>query len=138
MNKKPPTNPILLHHAREMRQQPTEPERRLWQHLRRKQLGGFRFRRQQPLGAYIVDFYCHDSRLVVEVDGDSHAFQEEYDAERTAWLEEQGNQVIRFWNVEVMQNLDGVLQVILETCDALASMGKISPLPNPPPRGEET
>ncbi|WP_420642830.1 endonuclease domain-containing protein [Candidatus Leptofilum sp.] len=129
MNKKPPTNPTLLHHAREMRQQPTEPERRLWQHLRRKQLGGFRFRRQQPLGAYIVDFYCHEARLIVEVDGDSHAFQEKYDAERTAWLEEQGNHVIRFWNVEVMQNLDGVLQVILAKCEALVSSEQNQPPP---------
>ena len=129
MNKKPPTNPTLLSHAREMRQQPTEPERRLWQRLRRKQLGGYRFRRQQPLGSYIVDFYCHEACLIVEVDGDSHAFQKEYDAERTAWLEEQGNHVIRFWNVEVMQNLDGVLQLILATCEVQASGGQNLPPP---------
>jgi very-short-patch-repair endonuclease len=116
MNQKPQTNPPLLKHAREMRRQPTEPERRLWQRLRRKQLGGYKFRRQQPLGSYIVDFYCHEACLIVEVDGDSHAFQEAYDAERTAWLEGEGHKVIRFWNVEVMQNLEGVLQVIEAAC----------------------
>jgi very-short-patch-repair endonuclease len=117
MNQKPQTNPKLLQHAREMRRQPTEPERRLWQRLRGKRLGGYKFRRQQPLGAYIVDFYCHEARLIVEVDGDSHAFQEAYDGERTTWLEGEGNKVIRFWNVEVMQNLEGVLQVIEAACN---------------------
>jgi very-short-patch-repair endonuclease len=95
----------------------TEPERRLWQRLRGKRLGGYKFRRQQPLGVYIVDFYCHEARLIVEVDEDSHAFQEAYDGERTTWLEGEGNKVIRFWNVEVMQNLEGVLQVIEAACN---------------------
>lgn len=115
MNKKPITDPILLHHARKMRREPTKPERRLWQKLRRKQLG-YKFRRQHPIGRYILDFYCHQARLVVEVDGDSHAYQEEYDAARTAWLEAQGLRVMRFSNRTVMQNLDGVLQLIFEAC----------------------
>lgn len=116
MNEKPFTDPIILQHAREMRREPTEPERRLWQKLRRKLLDGYKFRRQHPIGRFIVDFYCHQARLIIEVDGDSHAFQEEYDAVRTAWLEAQGLRVIRFDNQTVMKNLDGVLQFILESC----------------------
>ena len=116
MDKKPFTDPIILQRAREMRRKPTEPERRLWQKLRRKQLDGYKFRRQHPIGRFIVDFYCHQARLVVEVDGDSHAFQEEYDAARTAWLEAQGLHVIRFDNHTVITNLDGVLQAILTAC----------------------
>ena len=68
------------------------------------------------LGPYIVDFYCHEARLIVEIDGDSHAFQEAYDAQRTAWLEAEGNRVIRFWNVTVMKNLEWVLQTIQAAC----------------------
>lgn len=118
MNKKPPTDPIILQRAREMWREPTEPERRLWQKLRRKQLNGYKFRRQHPIGRFIVDFYCHQARLVVEVDGESHAFQEEYDAARTAWLEAQGLRVIRFSNKAVMKNIDGVAQAIWAACEA--------------------
>ena len=99
-----------------MRREPTEPERRLWQKLRRKQLDGYKFRRQHPIGRFIVDFYCHEAKLVVEVDGDSHAFQEAYDAARTAWLEAQGLRVLRFDNQTVMKNLDGALELILAIC----------------------
>lgn len=116
MNKKPFTDPKILKYAREMRREPTEPERRLWQKLRRKHLDGFKFRRQHPIGPFIIDFYCHQARLVIEVDGDSHAFQEEYDAARTAWLEAQGLQVVRLDNQTVMKNLDGVLELILAIC----------------------
>lgn len=121
MNRKPKTNPIQLQRARKMRRKPTEPERRLWRHLRGKQLGGFKFRRQHPMGKYIVDFYCFEVGLVVEVDGSSHAFRQEYDARRTAFLEAQGNVVIRFWNREVMENVEGVLAVILAKCEELAT-----------------
>ncbi|MCA9920176.1 MAG: endonuclease domain-containing protein [Anaerolineales bacterium] len=116
MDKKPFTDPKILKHAREMRREPTEPERRLWQKLRRKQLDGYKFRRQHPIGRFIVDFYCHEAKLVVEVDGDSHAFQEAYDAARTAWLEAQGLRVLRFDNQTVMKNLDGALELILAIC----------------------
>lgn len=116
MDKKSFTDPIILQRAREMRREATEPERRLWSKLRRKQLDGYKFRRQHPIGRFIVDFYCHQARLVVEVDGASHAFEEEYDAARTAWLEAQGLRVIRFHNRTVMENLEGVLQMIWTTC----------------------
>jgi len=117
MKYKAKTNPILLQRAREMRREPTKAEQTLWQSLRRGQLGNYKFRRQQPIGRYIVDFYCHQAQLIVEVDGDVHAEQEEYDAERTAWLEANGYRVIRFSNLSVNTNLDGVLQEILTACE---------------------
>jgi very-short-patch-repair endonuclease len=116
MNKNPFTDPALLQRAREMRREPTEPERRLWQKVRRKQLDGYKFRRQHPIGRFILDFYCHEARLVVELDGESHAFQEEYDAARTEWLEAQGLRVLRFPNQVVMKNMEGVLETILMAC----------------------
>ncbi len=94
----------------------TPPEAKLWARLRNRQLGGFKFRRQHPIGSYVVDFCCAERRLTVELDGDSHAEQEEYDKKRTSWLIEQGYQEIRFWNREVMQNLDAVLEKILDAC----------------------
>jgi very-short-patch-repair endonuclease len=100
--------------ARELRSTPIDAEIRLWSRLRRKQLDGFRFRRQQPIGPFIVDFFCPEARLVVEVDGGQHNVEEEKDAARTRWLEERGYRVVRFWNNDVLSNTDGVLLAILE------------------------
>lgn len=100
-----------------MRREPTKAENLLWQKLRRRQLGGYKFRRQNPIGNYIVDFYCAETRLIVEVDGDIHAYQEVSDAKRTADLEAQGYRIIRFWNGQVFQNMDNVLEMILAVCD---------------------
>jgi very-short-patch-repair endonuclease len=83
-------------------------------HLRTKRLGGLKFRRQQPIGAYIVDFVCFERRIVIEVDGGGHAFAKAKDNARDAWLQGQGFQVLRFWNNDVLQNIDGVLAVIRE------------------------
>ena len=94
--------------AKELRNNPTEAERILWQHLRLRQLGGYKFRRQQPLGNYIVDFVCLGKRLVVEVDGRQHNSQHSYDERCDAWLEQQGFRVLRFWNNEVLYNVEGV------------------------------
>lgn len=88
----------------------TEPEYRLWHALKHQQLG-IKFRRQAPKGAYILDFYCPQLRLVIEVDGESHAGSAR-DRIRDAWLDSQGYRVLRFWNHEVMQNLEGVLAQI--------------------------
>lgn len=126
---KPPTHPTILQRAREMRRRPTEPERRLWQRLRGKQLDGYKFRRQHPIDRFIVDFYCHAALIAVEIDGESHANQQEYDRERTAWLESAGLRVIRFTNNEVMHNMEGVLVTIIESCK--------NPHLSPPPQGEE-
>lgn len=103
--------------ARQLRQPQTPTESRLWAHLRDRRLNGLKFRRQHPIGHYIVDFYCPDHRLVVEIDGDVHASQEEYDVDRTAWLEESGYRVIRFTNREVSGQLETVLETILLECD---------------------
>ena len=97
-----------------LRRNPTEVERLLWQRLRFWQVGGFKFRRQQPLGDYIADFVCFEERLIVEIDGGQHADQKDYDKKRDAWLRDQGFIVLRFWNSDVFQNMDGVLQVIRE------------------------
>ncbi len=75
--------------ARELRKNPTDAERVLWRHRRLRQFGGYKFRRQQPMGKYIVDFVCLEKRLIVEVDGGHHSEQLKYDSERKTWLEEQ-------------------------------------------------
>ena len=100
--------------ARELRKNPTEAERVLWQHIRRRQLGGYRFRRQQPLGEYIVDFFCFEKRLVVEIDGGQHSERVSYDTARTASLKSRGFRVLRFWNNQVLGETEAVKQAILE------------------------
>jgi very-short-patch-repair endonuclease len=101
-------------HARELRKTPTDAERRLWHGLRNKQLDGFRFRRQQAMGPYIVDFFCPEASLVVEIDGGQHDANAAQDAVRTQWLEERGYRVLRFWNNDVLANTEGVLLTIRE------------------------
>ena len=100
--------------ARELRKNPTEAERKLWKHLRLHQIGGYKFRRQQPLGQYILDFVCLEKRLIVELDGGQHSEQIVYDSERTEWLEAQGFRVLRFWNNEVLKEIEVVKEVIAE------------------------
>ncbi len=100
--------------VRALRKNPTEAERTLWRHLRLRQLDGHKFRRQQPLGSYIVDFVCLEKRLIVELDGGQHAQQAASDVERTAWLEAQGFRVIRFWNHEVLNEIEVVKEAIRE------------------------
>lgn len=87
-------------------------ERRLWGCLRKRRLAGLHFRRQHPIGRYIVDFYCAEHRLVIEVDGETHHHRVEYDEVRTEWLESQGCRVLRFTNEEVRHNLEGLLAVV--------------------------
>ena len=107
--------------ARRLRRQPTDAEKRLWYFLHKKQLEGLRFKRQEPIGKYVADFVCPALRLVIEVDGGQHGIEIEKDAARTAWLESQGYSVIRFWNNEVMGNIEGVLRSIREEAAALAA-----------------
>lgn len=90
----------------------TDAESLLWRYLRRRQVGGYKFRRQHPLGHDIVDFVCLDARLVVEGDGSQHIAGRENDASRTAWLEQRDYTVLRFWNHDVLQRTGMVLQVI--------------------------
>ena len=98
--------------ARELRKTPTEAERLLWRHLRLRQLGGYKFRRQQPIGLTIVDFVCFEKKLVIEVDGGQHSEQIHEDEERSAWLGGQGFRVMRFWNNEVLRDVEAVKEVI--------------------------
>ena len=86
----------------------TDAEKLLWRHLRLRQFAGYKFRRQHPLGNYIVDFVCLEAALVLEVDGGQHAEYEDKDAIRTQWLEAKGLRVMRFWNNEVLSNIEGV------------------------------
>ena len=90
----------------------TDAERKLWYHVRGARLQGFTFRRQVPLGKYVVDFLCERQRLVVELDGGQHADRLEHDESRTQWLGAQGYSVVRFWNNDVLANIEGVLEVI--------------------------
>jgi len=101
--------------ARRLRRDQTDAERTLWSRLRSKQFGGAKFCRQQPIGPYIVDFINFDIRLVVEIDGGQHSEEEmrKKDEDRTMWLRERGYQILRFWDNEVLQNVDGVLEKIL-------------------------
>ena len=100
--------------ARSLRNNPTEAERALWKHLRLRQLEGQKFRRQQPVGRYIVDFVCFEKKLIVEVDGGQHSEQVGSDAERTARLEAQGFRVLRFWNHHVLSEIGAVMESIRE------------------------
>jgi len=89
----------------------------LWRRLRRRQLLGRKFRRQQPLGRYIVDFVCLEARLVIEVDGSQHLEQQSYDGARRRWLERQGYRVLRFWNNEVLAETDAVVETIAQVLE---------------------
>lgn len=114
--------------ARALRNNPTDVEKLLWRRLRMWQLDGYKFRRQQPLGNYIVDFVCFEKRVIVEVDGGQHAEQTSYDAERDAWLRDHGFSVLRFWNNDVLQNINSVKDIILSKLEN-------TPFLNPSPQG---
>jgi len=88
----------------------------LWSKLRARQIEGCKFRRQAPIGKYIVDFVCHEKRLIVELDGGQHAENCETDRQRDKWLGEQGYKVLRFWNNDVLTNIEGVLETIKSNC----------------------
>jgi very-short-patch-repair endonuclease len=104
--------------ARELRQQMTPAEKVLWDRLRSRRLGGFKFRRQHPIGPYIADFYCAAPRLVVEVDGSVHARQAEEDEQRSQRMAEYGYRVLRVSNQEVETDLESVISRILAACHA--------------------
>jgi very-short-patch-repair endonuclease len=103
--------------ARSLRARSTDAERALWQRLRGKQLGAA-FRRQMPIGPSVADFVCLEHRLIVEVDGGQHA-ESLHDATRDAWLEGQGFRVVRFWNHDVMRDVDAVVLVVMDLLAAL-------------------
>ena len=104
---------MSVKNARHLRKGATDAERKLWSALRDQQLDGFKFRRQVPIGDFIADFACLSARLIVEVDGGQHDAEREKDAARTDWLNSRDYRVIRFWNNDVLANLEGVVRTIL-------------------------
>src|SRR6266567_3634856 len=98
--------------ARHLRKNLTDAEERLWSRLRRRQMQDCKFRRQAPIGDFIVDFVCYERALIVELDGGGHTLKRAQDAKRTEWLESQGYVVLRFWNFEVLDDFDCVLEGI--------------------------
>jgi very-short-patch-repair endonuclease len=113
--------------ARQMRTEPTDAERKLWPRLKHDiALAGSHFRRQALIGPFIVDFASRRARLVIELDGGQHDWQREADVRRTAYIEARGYSVLRFWNHEVFENIEGVLQVIQSV---------VTPIPDPSPQG---
>ena len=116
MPRPPRSNPKTRTRAIELRKELTPAERKLWAHIRNDQLG-VNFRRQHAIGKYIPDFICIEKKLIIELDGSQHLEQEEYDEERTKYLEAEGYRVIRFWNNEVTNNIEGVILAILHAME---------------------
>ena len=113
--------------ARKLRENQTDVEGKLWSRLRDRQLSGVKFRRQHPIGPFIVDFYCLERGLIVELDGSQHVQRNTGDKRRTRFLEGLGYRVLRFWNNDVLSNFDGVLERVSEALDG----------PHPPPLPSE-
>jgi very-short-patch-repair endonuclease len=120
--------------ARKLRREMTEAEWKLWHALRSRRFDGYKFRRQVPIGTYIADFVCQECKVIVEVDGSQHA-NSPYDIKRDTWLRLRGYRVLRFWNIDIFEALDGTLRVIL---DALAPPhpSRAMRTPPSPARGE--
>ena len=108
------TKPLGYQKARQLRKKPTSAETLLWKHIRAHRLANIGFRRQHAIGPYIVDFRAPRLKLIIEADGGQHAEEKEYDKTRTEYLANHGYSVMRFWNNEILENLDGVLEAILK------------------------
>ena len=119
----------LRQHARDLRKNSTNAEKHLWYNLRANRLG-FKFKRQVPMGPYIVDFVCHEKQVIIELDGGQHMENQAYDMKRTAWLTAHGFKVLRFWNHEVLQQLTAVLEAIIQE---LSLHGRMKPKPTSAP-----
>jgi len=116
--------------ARNLRKNMTDAERMLWRYIRNKQLNGLKFRRQQPIGKYIVDFVCFEKKVIIEVDGGQHAINKTEDTVRDNWLNEQGFKVLRFWNNDILTNCSAIIEEILEVL-------VVHPALTPPIKGGE-
>ncbi|MEM6475134.1 MAG: DUF559 domain-containing protein [Pseudomonadota bacterium] len=126
-------DPKLTKRAKEMRKNMPEPERRMWLELRAQRFEGVKFRRQKVIGRYIADFASNDPKLVIELDGESHGSAGNYDASRTQELEKIGYVVVRYSNIEVMTNMEGVLR---DLSKRIAALQASPPPPTPSPKGE--
>ncbi len=119
----------MKHLARMLRKNSTNAENLLWKHLRAHRLSDYKFKRQQIIEPYIVDFICLEAKLIIEADGGQHLEQTEADRKRTEYLESLGYEIIRFWNNDILNNITSVLERINNRLI-------LSPLPSPPPEGE--
>ena len=117
-------------HPQLLRTNATDTEQKIWYFLRNRQFEQFKFRRQHPIGVYIVDFVCLEQKLIVELDGGQHAEKTPYDTRRTKTLREKGFRILQFWNHDVLQNTDGVLDTIFAELT-------VDPSPSPSPRNGE-
>lgn len=109
-----PYDQDLNQFARENRKEMTKPERKIWYYVLARKQTGYKFTRQKPIRDYIIDFYCAELRLGIEIDGDSHPYQEDYDRRRTQILESDGIKLVRYWNNDVMANIEGVYDDLME------------------------
>ena len=109
----------LIQRAKELRKNSTDAERVIWSSLRSRRFANYKFRRQQPIGSFVVDFVCFEKRLIIELDGGQHMEDESNDRERTKWLESQGFFVLRFWNNQVLKEADAVKFEILSALQSL-------------------
>jgi len=112
--------------AKDLRKSMTDAEKALWQRLKARQLDGFKFRRQEQIGRFIADFVCFERGIIIEADGGQHSIEREKDEERTQWLHSQGFTVLRFWNNDILTNIEGVMEAIRTAC-----MEAPSPRPSP-------
>ena len=124
-------NTVLQRRARALRNRATDAERYLWQYLRGRQLAGHRFRRQVPIAGFIADFACLEAKVIVELDGGQHVQNVGYDEQRDRLIEAQGFRILRFWDNQVFQETQAVLEQIMRALEA------ISPHPNLPPQARE-
>jgi very-short-patch-repair endonuclease len=135
-------SPTAKQNSRSLRQEMTDAEKTLWRHLRMRQMGGYKFRRQHPLGRYILDFVCLEANLVIEIDGGQHAERQNADACRSTWLEERGFRIVRFWNNEVLKDIENVKAAIWNALDLNdqppSQPSRTHPHPNLPLEGEGT
>jgi len=121
--------------AKALRKDFTDTERLLWKYLRAKQMEGCKFRRQEPIGSYIVEFVCQEKRIIIEVDGGQHSVEREKDNKRDTWLEGQGYKVLRFWNDEVLTNTKGILEVIRDYLNHPPPTPSVLLIDGPPLKG---
>lgn len=126
-------NRTLLKFSKSGRTDQTDAEKLLWRYLRNRQLNGYKFRRQYPIYNYILDFYCVENKIAIELDGSQHEKRKIYDEIRTKELQKLGIRVIRFWDNDVLQNIDGVLEQILMKVENISNK---KPHPGPLLKGE--
>ncbi len=123
-------DPTFKERRRELRRNQTDAEKALWTHIRARQLQGMKFFRQYSIGPYILDFYCPQMKLAIEVDGGQHSYDENQKADtvRTEYMKTHGIHVIRFWNHEILQHLDSVVAIIADYALHHSSANSINPL----------